>query len=224
MILRARGAHGSRRCAHDRRGFAIPRAVTVGARRPVNCILQHAGNRVVVFRRHKQDGVRIAYPTLELRDFGRRGLFLDSVKDRDAVQLEGFENRAFGHQFGGRAQSRAIVRFASQTAGDTENANWVTHVMWMLANSRRAPDESKNARAKLSSVFSRSRSLVARYLKTRRGVEPCNWPEIAGNKQSTHRRLGSFPVSTQHKPSRARPISDQVFQRLLLREPPDACK
>src|SRR5213596_1849761 len=80
MILRARGAHGSRRCAHDRRGFAIPRAVTVGARRPVNCILQHAGDRVVVFRRHKQGGVRLAYPTLELRDLGRRVLFLALLK------------------------------------------------------------------------------------------------------------------------------------------------
>src|SRR6266487_5938520 len=94
----------------------------------------------------------------------------------------------------------------------------------MLANSQRAPDESKNARAKLSSVFCRSRSLVARYLKTRRGVESCNWRAIVGNTRSTHQRLESFPVSTQHKPSRARPISDQVFQRLLLPEPPDACK
>src|SRR5881409_560030 len=224
MILRARRAHGSRRCAHDRRGFAIPRAVTVGARRPVDCILQHAGDRVVVFRRHKQDGVGLAYPTFELRDLGWRVLFLVLVKDGDAVQLESFENRAFRHQFGGRAQSRAIVGFAPQTAGDTENANWVTHVMWMLANSQRAPDESKNARAKPSSVFCRNRSLVARYPKTRRGVESCNWPEIAGNKQSTHPRLESFPVSTQHRPSRVRPILDQVFQRLLLREPPDACK
>src|SRR4029077_8711959 len=91
-------------------------------------------------------------------------------------------------------------------------------------NSQRALDESKNARATPSSVFYRSRSLVTRYLKTRRGVEPCNWPEIAGNKQSTHRRLESFPVSTQHQPSRARPILDQVSQRLLLPEPPDACK
>src|SRR5882757_1683031 len=169
MILRARGAHGSRRRAHDRRGFAIPRAVTVGARRPVDCILQHTGDRVVVFRRHKQDGVRRAYPTLELRVLGWRVLLLVLVKDGDAVQFESFENRAVGHQFGGCAQSRAIVRFASQTAGDTENANWVIHVMWMLVNSRRALDESKSARAKPSLIFCRSRSLVARYLKTRHG-------------------------------------------------------
>src|SRR6478752_2630320 len=203
MILRACGAHGSRRCAQDRGRFAIPRAVTVGARRPVNCILQHAGHGVVVFRRHKQDGARLAYPPLELCDLGWRVLFLVLVKDGDAVQFESFENRAFGHQFGGRAQSRAIVRVVPQTAGDTENANWVTHVMWMLANLQRAPDESKNARAKPSSVFFRNRSLVARYLKTRRAVEPCTWREIAGNKQSTHPSLESFPVSAQHRPSRA---------------------
>src|SRR5206468_10108708 len=83
---------------------------------------------------------------------------------------------------------------------------------------------TKSALTESSSVFCRSRSLVARYLKTRRGVESCNFPEIASNKQSTHPRLESFPVSTQHKPSRARPILDQVFQRLLLPELPDACK
>src|SRR5207244_6653194 len=109
-----------------------------------------------------------------------------------------------------------------QAASDTENTNWCLHMPSI--NSQRALDESKSTRAKLSSVFCRSRSLVARYLKTRRGVESCNWPEIAGNKQSTHPRLEYLPVSTQHKPSRARPISDQVFQRLLLREPPDVCK
>src|SRR6266403_5440256 len=222
MILRARGAHGSRRCAHDRRGFAVPRAVTVGARRPVNRILQHAGDRVVVFRRHKQDGIRLAYPPLELRDHGWRVLILVLVKDGDAVQLESFENRAFRHKFSCSPQRRAIVRFASQTAGNTENTNWRLHLRSI--NSQRALDESKSARAKPSSVFCRSRSLVARYLKTRRGVESCNWPEIAGNKQSTHPRLESFPVSIQHKPLRARPILDQVFQRLLLPEPPDACK
>src|SRR5205823_14021377 len=100
-----------------------------------------------------------------------RVLFLVLVKDGYAVQLESFENRAFGHQFGGRAQSRAIVRFPPQTAGNTENANWVIHVMWMLANSQRALDESKNARVKPSSVFCRSRSSEARYLKTRCCVE-----------------------------------------------------
>jgi len=109
MILRARRAHGSRLCAHDRSGFAIPRAVTVGTRRPVNRILQNAGDRVVVFRRNKQDGVRLPYPALELRDFGWRVLFFVLVEEGDAVQFESFENRAFGHKFGGRAQSRAIV-------------------------------------------------------------------------------------------------------------------
>src|SRR4051794_17182848 len=102
--------------------------------------------------------------------------------------------------------------------------DWVIHVMWMLANSQHALDESKSARAEPSSVFCRSRSLVARFRRIRRCVESCNWPEIAGNKQSTDPRLESFPVSTQHQPSRARPILDRVFQRLPLREPPDACK
>src|SRR5260370_33473585 len=222
MILRTRGADGSWGCTHDRGWFAVPHAVAVGTRRPINCIFQYTGHGVIVFRRNKQNSIRLAYPSFQLRDFGRRVLFLVLVKVRGTGELESFENRAFGHQFGGRAQSRAIVRCASQTAGDTENTNWCLHLRSI--NSQRAPDGPKNARAKPSSVFCRSRSLVARYLKTRRGVESCNWPEIAGNKQSTHPRLESFPVSTQHKPSQAPPIFDQVFQRLLLRELPDACK
>src|SRR6476660_8590607 len=109
-----------------------------------------------------------------------------------------------------------------QTASNAKNTNWFLHMSSI--NSQRALDESKSARAKPSSVFCQSRSSAARYLKIRRGVESYNWPEIADNKQSTHPSLGSFPVSTQHRPSRARPILDQVFQRLLLRELLDACK
>src|SRR5260370_27357447 len=140
MILRTRGADGSWGCTHERGWFAVPRAVAVGTRRPINGIFQYTGHGVIVFRRNKQNSIRLAYPSFQLRDFGRRVLFLVLVKDRDTVELESFENRAFGQQFGGRAQSRAIVRFAAQTAGDTENADWVIHVMRMLAKSLRVPD------------------------------------------------------------------------------------
>src|SRR5205807_4532339 len=86
--------------------------------------------RVVVFRRHKQDGVRLAYPTLELRDLGWRVLFLVLVKDRDAVQLESFENRAFRHKFSCSPQRRAIVRSAPEAAGNSENTNLLFHNMY----------------------------------------------------------------------------------------------
>src|SRR5215831_9128435 len=109
VVLRPRGADGPERCAHDRRRLPVPRAVAVGARRPVNRILQHAGHGVVVFRRHKQNGVRLAYPPLQLRDFGGRVLLLVLVKDRDTVKCECFQNRAFGYECGGGAQGGAVV-------------------------------------------------------------------------------------------------------------------
>ena len=67
MILRARRADETNRSAHDRRRFAVPRAVSVRPRSPINRVLQHAGNRVVVLRRGEEDGVRLAQATLKIR-------------------------------------------------------------------------------------------------------------------------------------------------------------
>jgi hypothetical protein len=123
VVLRPCGADGPGRCARDRRRLPIPGAVAVGARRPVNRILQHAGHGVIVFRRHKQHGVRLAYPPLQLRDFGGRVVLLVLVKDWDAVKCERFKHRSFGHECGGGTQGGAVVRFASQAACDAENVN-----------------------------------------------------------------------------------------------------
>jgi hypothetical protein len=54
MILRTRGADGSCGCTHDRGRFAVPGAVAVGTRSPVNCIFQYTS---IVFRRNKQNSI-----------------------------------------------------------------------------------------------------------------------------------------------------------------------
>jgi len=109
MILRTRGADGSCGCTHDRGRFAIPGAVTVGARRPINCIFQYTGHRPIVFRRNKQDSIRLAYPSFQLRDFGRRILLLVLVKRRNAIKLERFNSYVFRRKFRRSPQRRAIV-------------------------------------------------------------------------------------------------------------------
>src|SRR5687767_4498065 len=129
MVLRPRCADGSDRSAHDRCRFSIPRAVPVGSRRPINRVLQHAWNRVVVFRRDDENGVRLAYPLLQLRDFCWRVLFLVLIETGYAVKLESFDGRAFRHEFDCRAQRGAVVRFTAKATGDAENTNWFTHVL-----------------------------------------------------------------------------------------------
>ena len=106
MILRTRGADGSCGCTHDRGRFAIPGAVAVGARSPINCIFQYTS---IVFRRNKQNSIRLAYPSFQLRDFGRRILLLVLVKRRNAIKLERFDSYAFRRKFSCSPQRSAIV-------------------------------------------------------------------------------------------------------------------
>src|SRR5438874_9852700 len=95
MILCTRGTDGSRGCTHDRGRFAIPGAVAVGTRSPINYIFQYTGHGPIVFRRNKQNSTRLAYPSFQLRDFGRRILLLVLVKRRNAIKLERFDSCAF---------------------------------------------------------------------------------------------------------------------------------
>lgn len=90
MILCTRGADGSCGCTHDRGRFAVPGAVAVGTRSPINCIFQYTGHGPIVFRRNKQNSIHLAYPSFQLSDFGRRILLLILVKRRNAIKLETF--------------------------------------------------------------------------------------------------------------------------------------
>ncbi len=82
MILRTRGADGSCGCAHNRAWLAIPGAIAVGTRSPINCIFQYTGHGPIVFRRNKQNSIRVTYPFFQLSDFGRRILLFVLVKRR----------------------------------------------------------------------------------------------------------------------------------------------
>src|SRR5262252_618172 len=62
-----------------------------------------------VFRRNKQNSIRLAYPSFQLRDFGRRLLLLVLVKRRNAIKLERFDSYAFRRKFSCSPQRRAIV-------------------------------------------------------------------------------------------------------------------
>jgi len=109
MILRTRSPDASCGCTHDRGRFTIPGAVTVGTRSPINRIFQYTGHGPIVFRRNKQNSIRLTYLFFQLRDFSRRILLLVLVKRRNAIKLERFDSCAFRREFSCSAQRRAIV-------------------------------------------------------------------------------------------------------------------
>ena len=57
MLLGCRGADGAPGCADDAGGLAVEGVLAVGARRPVDGILEHAGDRAVVLGRDDQHAV-----------------------------------------------------------------------------------------------------------------------------------------------------------------------
>ena len=113
MILCMRGADGSCGCTHDRGRFAVPGAVAVGTRSPINCIFQYTGHGPIVFRRNKQNSIHLAYPSFQLSDFGRRILLLILVKRRNATKLERFDSCVFRRKLGCSPQRRdCMIRAA----------------------------------------------------------------------------------------------------------------
>ena len=91
VVLSARRPNRSDRGAHDCCRLAIPRAVTVRPRRPVNRVLKHAGDGVVVFGRHKENRIGLAYPLLQFHDFGRWVLLIVLIEAGDAINFESFD-------------------------------------------------------------------------------------------------------------------------------------
>src|SRR5687768_3962670 len=93
MVLRPGRADGSDRSAHDRHRLPIPRAVSVRSRRPIDGVLQHTRNRVIVLRRHNQNGIRLADAPLELGDLRGWILFLVLIEAWNPIKLERLDSR-----------------------------------------------------------------------------------------------------------------------------------
>ena len=84
MVLCPRRADTtSRGSSHDRGRFSGPGAVAVRPGRPVYGVLQHTGNRIIMFRRGKQNRVRRVYPFFQFDDLRQWLLLLVLVEARD---------------------------------------------------------------------------------------------------------------------------------------------
>ena len=126
VVLREQCAEPARRGADDRERAAAknPRAVGRRARRPVDRILEYAGNAVVIFGRHQQHAIGGGDRLLErghrLRDAFRLHV---AVIERDAVQRARLQRHAIRYQLRRRAQQRGVVRAVPQAARDAEHSD-----------------------------------------------------------------------------------------------------
>ena len=88
LRLSARGSRNTRRGAHQRRDFAIQCAVARRSGQPVDCVLQHTRDPMVVLGRGDQQPVRLPNGVAKLHDARRDANSLDiAVVQRDLVQL-----------------------------------------------------------------------------------------------------------------------------------------
>jgi hypothetical protein len=108
-----------------------PRAIAEHARdvrgrtrQPIDRILEHAGNAVVVFGRYQEHPVAGDDAFLEIRDGDRQAVArLDvAVVERDAVQGSHFEGDSGLRRCARCVQQRGVQRLRTQAAGNAEDA------------------------------------------------------------------------------------------------------
>lgn len=122
VLLRERRADRARRRAEHRARLARPRVVPPRARAPVERVLQHAGNRAVVFGRDEQQRVGRFDRLFEtLRDFRKIRVVILTI-ERQLADLDELEREIGGRERNHGVRQCAIPRTATQTADDDRNA------------------------------------------------------------------------------------------------------
>src|SRR6185503_20304221 len=109
-----------------RHRLAVPGAIAVGARGPVDGILQHPGDRVVVLGGAQQDGAGGADAALELDHLLRRAFLLVLVEARDAGDVEDLELRPRRHQALRGAQRALVEGLLAQASRYAENRDLIS--------------------------------------------------------------------------------------------------
>ena len=90
-------------------GFPFHALSPYGSGAPIDRVLQNPRDRVVIFRRHEENGICIPDAPLQLGDLRRWILFLVLIEAGNPIKLKYVEGRAFGHEFSSGAQGGAIV-------------------------------------------------------------------------------------------------------------------
>jgi hypothetical protein len=127
VILRARRAEPPAG-AHDRHRLAVGDGLLGRPRQPVEHILQHAGNREVVFRRHDQQRVGASELLAKRHDRLREPLILDvAIVLRNVADACDLDGHAGGRELAGRPQQRGVVGLRPQAAGNPEHIDAIDH-------------------------------------------------------------------------------------------------
>lgn len=122
MILREDSTEAARRSA-DHGDWTVAehaRGVRVGPREPIDGVLEHARDSVVVFGGHQQQAIGRDNTVLEFLDGGGQSLgSLDiGIVERNAMNRRYFKPRVAFHKTRGGAQQGGIKRFLPEAAGN----------------------------------------------------------------------------------------------------------
>jgi hypothetical protein len=106
--------------------LAVEHRASRRPRRPVQRVLQHSGDAVLILGRRDEEGVRLADGVLEARHRGRIALLFDiEVVERDAGQVEHVDAHVRRRQLDRGADQATVVRTRTQTPGEGQDANAV---------------------------------------------------------------------------------------------------
>src|SRR6266852_4894764 len=115
-------AENARACAHESHGLAIERLVR-RTRCPIDRILQHAWNGIVVFGRHDEESIGRANPRTKSFDRSWKALGIDIVVvKRDVPDLEGLDAQAAWRKALRGTQKPAVVGALAQAAGNSQDS------------------------------------------------------------------------------------------------------
>src|SRR4030095_5138987 len=132
MILGAGRAQRSHRGTHHCHRLSGPGTVAVRSPRPIDRILQNAGNRVVVLRSDDEYRVGASDLLFEFYYLCWRIRFVVLAESGQTIDLKDVDSRACWCQLLSSSQGRAIVRALPQAPSNTQYDQWIVHDRYLL--------------------------------------------------------------------------------------------
>ncbi len=121
VLLGAGGADRADRDAEDAGRLAAPRALPVGPRGVIEGVLQHAGDRAVVFRRDEDDAGGGADGRLDAGHRRRLRAVVVLVVERQVADLDALQGDVGRRQLGERSGEGLVVRLLAEASDDDGN-------------------------------------------------------------------------------------------------------
>src|SRR3954447_5247225 len=160
--------------------LAEERALAIGARGDVDGVLQHAGDRAVVFRRHEQHAVRLLQLFPERQPVGRGIGFQILVEEGNPFERRHVELQRSRRQLCqriGDLERKALLAKRADDRDDGVGGHWISLVKQKRRDAVK-PDRWKDASAWIAQFWKRivfETGPIGRELGSRsgRGTRPC---------------------------------------------------